>query len=122
MLRSYMDRVVDPVSIFWTAVRQGDSDLGPQSVDCPGRADRLPRIAANRARLPAVISTGGWAVYDVPDVPILWAFCCVVDAHIRLFCWVGGVAKAPVTAVVQPVIKYERQGRGGGSGPHAGLW
>src|SRR5262249_60008475 len=54
MLRSYMDRVVDPVSIFWTAVRQGDSDLGPQSVDCPGRADRLPRIAANRARLPAV--------------------------------------------------------------------
>ena len=49
-----MDRVVDPVSIFWTAVRQGDSDLGPQSVDCPGRADRLPRIAANRARLTAV--------------------------------------------------------------------
>jgi len=31
----------------------------------------------------------------------------VVDAHIRLFCRVGGVAKAPVTAVVQPVIKHE---------------
>ena len=45
----------------------------------------------------------------------------VVDAHIRLFCWVGGVAKAPVTAVVQPVIKHERQGRGGRPGPHAGL-
>jgi hypothetical protein len=44
----------------------------------------------------------------------------VVDAHIRLFCRVGGVAKAPVTAVVQPVIKRERQGQGGRSGPHAG--
>jgi len=30
-----------------------------------------------------------------------------VDAHIRLFRRVGGVAKAPVTAVVQPVIKHE---------------
>jgi LuxR family transcriptional regulator, maltose regulon positive regulatory protein len=30
---------------------------------------------------------------------------------------VGGVAKAPVTAVVQPVIKHQRQGRGGRSGP-----
>jgi hypothetical protein len=46
----------------------------------------------------------------------------VVDAHIRLFCRVGGVANAPVTAVVQPVIKRERQGQGGRSGPHAGLW
>ena len=34
---------------------------------------------------------------------------------------VGGVAKAPVTAVVQPVIKRERQGQGGRSGPYAGL-
>ena len=34
---------------------------------------------------------------------------------------VGGVAKAPVTAVVQPVIKRERQGQGGRSGPHSGL-
>jgi len=31
------------------------------------------------------------------------------------------VGKAPVTAVVQPVIKHERQGQGGRSGPHAGL-
>jgi len=45
----------------------------------------------------------------------------VVDAHIRLFCRAGGVAKAPVTAVVQPVIKRERQGQGGRSGLHAGL-
>ena len=30
--------------------------------------------------------------------------------------------EAPVTAVVQPVIKHERQGQGGRSGPHAGLW
>jgi hypothetical protein len=34
----------------------------------------------------------------------------VVDAHIRLFCRVGGVAEAPVTAAVQPVIKHDRQG------------
>ena len=34
---------------------------------------------------------------------------------------VGGVGKAPVTAVVQPVIKHERQEQGGRSGPHAGL-
>jgi len=33
-----------------------------------------------------------------------------------------GVGKAPVTAAVQPVIKRERRGRGGRSGPHAGLW
>jgi len=33
----------------------------------------------------------------------------VVDAHIRLFCRVGGVAKAPVMVVVQPVIKHERE-------------
>ena len=46
----------------------------------------------------------------------------VVDAHIRLFCRVGGVAKAPVPAVVQPVTKRERRGRGGRPGPHAGLW
>ena len=26
-----------------------------------------------------VISTGGWAVYDVAHAGILWAFCCVVD-------------------------------------------
>jgi hypothetical protein len=41
--------------------------------------------------------------------------------EIRLFCRVGGAAKAPMTAVVQPVIKHERQGQGGRSGPHAGL-
>ena len=46
----------------------------------------------------------------------------VVDAHIRLFCRVGGVASVPVTAVVQPVIEHERQGQRGRSGPHAGLW
>jgi len=34
---------------------------------------------------------------------------------------VGGVGEAPVTAVVQPVIKRKRQGRGGRPGPHAGL-
>src|SRR5215468_11625229 len=34
---------------------------------------------------------------------------------------VGGVAKAPVTAVVQPVIKHERRGRGGWSGPYPGI-
>ena len=45
----------------------------------------------------------------------------VVDAHIRLFCRAGGVAKAPVMVVVQPVIKYERRGRGGRPGPHGGL-
>src|SRR5215831_2570510 len=45
----------------------------------------------------------------------------VVDAHIRLFCRVGGVAKAPVTAAVQPVIKHERQGRGGRPGPVRGI-
>jgi hypothetical protein len=45
-----------------------------------------------------------------------------VDAHIRLFRRVGGVATAPVTAVVQPVIKHQRQGQGGRSGPRAGLW
>ena len=32
----------------------------------------------------------------------------VVDAHIRLFCRVGGVAKAPVMVVVQPVMKHGR--------------
>src|SRR5215469_8834357 len=31
------------------------------------------------ARVTAVISTGGWAVYDVADAPLLCAFCCVVD-------------------------------------------
>jgi hypothetical protein len=31
------------------------------------------------------------------------------------------VANAPVTAVVRPVIKHERQGRGGRSGSHATL-
>ena len=41
-----------------------------------------------------------------------------MDAHIRLFCRVGGVAKAPVTAVIQPVIKHERQGQGGRSARH----
>jgi hypothetical protein len=35
---------------------------------------------------------------------------------------VGSVAKAPVTAAVQPVIKREGCGRGGRPGPHAGLW
>jgi len=44
-----------------------------------------------------------------------------VDAHIRLFCRVGGVAKAPVMVVVQPVIKHEREDGGGRPGPHAGL-
>ena len=44
-----------------------------------------------------------------------------MDAHIRVFCQVGGVAKAPVTAVVQPVIKHEREDGGGRPGPHAGL-
>src|SRR5215831_8520549 len=39
----------------------------------------IARRAPENARSPAVISTGGWAVYDVADVPILWAFCCVVD-------------------------------------------
>jgi len=33
----------------------------------------------------------------------------------------GGVANAPVTAAVQSVIKHERQGWGGRSGPQAGL-
>ena len=45
----------------------------------------------------------------------------VVDAHIWLFCRAGGVAEAPVTAVVQPVIKHERKGQGGRPDPHAGL-
>src|SRR5215470_15687113 len=45
----------------------------------------------------------------------------VVDAHIRLFCRVGGVAKAPVTAAVQPVIKRERRGRGRQAGPACGI-
>ena len=44
-----------------------------------------------------------------------------MDAHIRLYCRVGGAAKAPVTAAVQPVIKHERQGLGGRPGPHARL-
>jgi hypothetical protein len=43
-----------------------------------------------------------------------------VDAHIRLFCRVGGVAKALVMAVVQPVIKHEREDGGSRPGPHAG--
>jgi len=34
---------------------------------------------------------------------------------------VDGVAKAPVTAVVQPVIKNERPERQAGRGQHAGL-
>jgi len=38
----------------------------------------------------------------------------VVDAHIRLFCRVGGVAKAPVPTVVQRVIKRERWGGAAG--------
>ena len=46
--------------------------------------------------------------------------CRVVDAHIRLLP-VGGVAKAPVTAAVHPVIKRERRRRGGRPGPYAGL-
>jgi len=37
----------------------------------------------------------------------------VVDAHIGLFCRVGGVVKAPVMVVVQPVIKHERRGAAG---------
>ena len=45
----------------------------------------------------------------------------VVDAHIRLFCRVGGLAKAPVMAAVQPVIKHERQGRGWQAGPVRGI-
>ena len=44
-----------------------------------------------------------------------------MDAHIWLFCRAGGVAEAPVTAVVQPVIKHERKGQGGRPDPHAGL-
>src|SRR5262245_2908827 len=32
------------------------------------------------------------------------------------------MANAPVTAVIQPVIKHERQGQGGRPGPPAGLW
>jgi len=32
-----------------------------------------------RSPVAAVISIGGFAVYDVVDVGILWAFCCVVD-------------------------------------------
>jgi hypothetical protein len=34
---------------------------------------------------------------------------------------VGGMANAPMTAVVQPVIQHERQGQGGRPGPRAGL-
>ena len=44
-----------------------------------------------------------------------------MDARIRFFL-VGGVAKAPVTVVVQLMINYERRGQGGGSGPYEGLW
>jgi hypothetical protein len=44
-----------------------------------------------------------------------------VDAHIWLFRPVGGAAQAPVTTVVQPVVKHERQGQGRQAGPHAGL-
>jgi hypothetical protein len=35
---------------------------------------------------------------------------------------VAGVANAPVTAAVQPVIKYEREGQAGRPDPYAGLW
>ena len=66
------------------------------------------------------------ATYPRPDPPLGAAIrgepSSVVDAHIRLYCRVGGAAKAPVTAAVQPVIKHERQGQGGRPGPHAGLW
>ena len=31
------------------------------------------------ARRPVIISIGGFAVHDVADAGILWAFCCVVD-------------------------------------------
>jgi hypothetical protein len=35
---------------------------------------------------------------------------------------VAGVANAPVTAAVQPMIKHKRRGQASRSGPHAGLW
>jgi hypothetical protein len=38
-----------------------------------------------------------------------------------VFCRVGGVVKVPVTAVVQPVIKHERQGTGRQAGPARGI-
>ena len=58
---------------------------------------------------------------EVLGAAVRWELSGVVDVHIRLFCRVGGVAKAPVMVVVQPVIKHERRGRGGRPGPHAGL-
>src|SRR5215831_2246717 len=63
-----------------------------------------------------------WArrAYPPLGAAVRWEPSSVVDAHIGLSCRVGGVAKAPVMVVVQPVIKRERQGRGGRPGPHAG--
>src|SRR5215467_15553141 len=44
-----------------------------------------------------------------------------VDAHIRVILPVGGVANAPVTAAVQPVIKHERRGQGWQVGHASGI-
>ena len=44
-----------------------------------------------------------------------------MDAHIQLFCLVGGVAKAPVIVIFQPVIKHHREDGGGRPGLHTGL-
>ena len=44
-----------------------------------------------------------------------------MDAHIQLFCLVGGVAKAPVIVIFQPVIKHQREDGGGRPGLHTGL-
>ena len=48
----------------------------------PGRRagrGRGRRCRRGLAHSPAAISTGGWAIYDVADAGILWAFCCGVD-------------------------------------------
>ena len=59
--------------------------------------------------------------YPPLGAAIRWEFSSVMDAHIRLFCPGGGVAKAPVTAAVQPVIKHKRQRTGRQAGPARGI-
>ncbi len=61
--------------------RSGIQPSNARRLACPRvLPDTLGHLDPRRpAHSPAVISTCGWAVYDVAAAAILWAFCCVVD-------------------------------------------
>src|SRR5262245_23503790 len=58
-------------------------DYAPHSLRRQTPSPCVVPKARENARSTAVISTDGWAVYYVADVPILWAFCCIVERYLN---------------------------------------